>query len=387
MQLFAPGPKRTTALTQDRLPHVLLVVDGFPKALGGGERIVLRTAALLPQYGFRASILTFAVHPESSFRSADAPCPVYLLPLTNTYGPGAWRAALALRRFLVAQQVRIAQTFFESSDLWAGTVTRLLSPAKLVWSRRDMGILRGTKHRIAYRLLRRLPHAVFAVSAKVAEHVAADDGVPPHRIHVIYNGFDPSAEVHAAVGASSASKVVTTIGNVRRVNGHDLFIEAAAQVASALPEVTFTVAGEVLEPEYFAALQEQVAALGLSGKFLFLGKVEDLASHLSRAKIFVLPSRSAGFSNALSAAMSFCLSCVSTDVGGNAEAIRHGASGLIVPPENASALAQSILCLLTDPALADHLALGALARVRAEFSTDAMMRKVTETYKSLLSLR
>ena len=41
------------------MPHVLLVVDQFPKSLGGGERIVLRLAALLPRYGYRVSILTF----------------------------------------------------------------------------------------------------------------------------------------------------------------------------------------------------------------------------------------------------------------------------------------------------------------------------------------
>ena len=44
------------------LPHVLLVVDQFPRTLGGGERIVLKLAALLPQYGYRASILTFLVY-------------------------------------------------------------------------------------------------------------------------------------------------------------------------------------------------------------------------------------------------------------------------------------------------------------------------------------
>ena len=62
------------------LPHVLLVLDQFPKTLGGGERIVLRLAALLPQYGYRASILTFSVHAESAaFKSS--PCPIYLFPL------------------------------------------------------------------------------------------------------------------------------------------------------------------------------------------------------------------------------------------------------------------------------------------------------------------
>jgi hypothetical protein len=99
------------------LPHVLLVVDQFPRSLGGGERIVLRLAALLPRYGYRASVLTFAVHPESSLLSAPPPCPVYLLPLHKTYDMTALRGAFELARFLDRQQIRIVQTFFESSDI------------------------------------------------------------------------------------------------------------------------------------------------------------------------------------------------------------------------------------------------------------------------------
>src|ERR1035437_8081889 len=73
------------------LPHVLLVVDQFPKTLGGGERIVLRLADLLPQYGYRASILTFSVHPECSVLKSP-PCPIYVLPLQRTYDFTAFRA-------------------------------------------------------------------------------------------------------------------------------------------------------------------------------------------------------------------------------------------------------------------------------------------------------
>src|SRR5271170_6299296 len=148
------------------LPHILLVLDQFPKTLGGGERIVLKIAALLTQYGYCTSILTFLVHPEST-ALVSPPCPIYLLPLQRTYDLQAFRAALNFRQFLRQQKIQIVQTFFESSDLWAGLVTRMLSEAKLVWSRRDMGILRAPKHNLAYRLMASAPHAVFAVSEQV----------------------------------------------------------------------------------------------------------------------------------------------------------------------------------------------------------------------------
>src|SRR6185437_10731304 len=119
----------------DRLPHVLLVVDQFSRNLGGGERIVLKLAALLPQYGYRASILTFSAHPETP-ALASPPCPIYLLPLQRTYDLNAFKAAFQLRRFLKEQKVQVVQTFFESSDIWAGLVIKTMSNAKLIWSRR-----------------------------------------------------------------------------------------------------------------------------------------------------------------------------------------------------------------------------------------------------------
>jgi L-malate glycosyltransferase len=368
---------------QADLPHVLLVVDGFPKTLGGGERIVLRLAELLPRYGFRASILTFTIHPECTWLQ-DAPCPIWLLPLEKTYDLRAMRAAREFGRFLKREEVQVVQTFFESSDIWGGAVTKALSDAKLVWSRRDMGILRGRKHRIAYRLLSGLPDRVFAVSDQVRSHCIAVDGVAPSRVETVYNGLelgDWGAREQAAV---ADGPTVTTVGNIRRVKGHDVFVRAAALVARRFPSARFTVAGEVLEPEYFAELQSLVEQLGLGGHFQFVGPVSDLSEHLAADDVFVLPSRSEGFSNALIEAMAASLPVVATNVGGNAEAVIEGATGYIVPPEDEEALAEAISKLLRDPCHAGRM--GARGRRRAEekFTTDAMMRQVAKSYTDLL---
>ena len=384
IQLVAPGPEVGRRPAHTSLPHILLVLDGFPKALGGGERIVLRLAALLPAYGFRASILTFALHPESAFRPADAPCPVYLLPLTKTYDGRALQGALALRSFLRAEQVQIVQTFFESSDLWAGLVTRLLSPAKLIWSRRDMGILRGSKHRLAYRALRRMPHAVLAVSGRVAEHVVTVDGVSPARVRVVHNGLDLDTSLQTRPRSEAEAPVITTIGNIRRVKGHDVLIRAIPGVLAECPSARFTIAGEVLEPDFFAELERTIEDLGVTQHISFVGKITDQQQYLQTGNIFVLPSRSEGFSNALIEAMAAGLPCVATDVGGNAEAIQTGVNGLIVPPEDPARLAQAILCLLRDPSLARDMSVAARQSARARFSTDAMLTNVARVYRDVL---
>jgi L-malate glycosyltransferase len=366
------------------LPHVLLVLDQFPKTLGGGERIVLRLAALLPQYGYRVSILTFSADPASAGLQSP-PCSVYLLPLQRTYDLTAMRGSLELRKFLKEQRVRIVQTFFESSDIWAGFVTKAMSSAKLIWSRRDMGILRTGKHHVAYRLMAGAPDKVFAVSEQVRRHCIEVDGIKPSRVQTVYNGLDLADWNMDSRSVERAGEcIVATVGNIRRVKGHDIFIRAAASVIEKFPHASFRIAGDVLEPEYFVELQALVSELKLSAHFHFVGGVTDLRDYLSAAEVFVLPSRSEGFSNAIVEAMAAALPVVATNVGGNAEAVQDGVSGIIVPPEDPAALASAIISLLSDTVKAKQMGAEGKRLAAEKFTTEAMMGQITSAYATLL---
>ena len=388
MRMIATAPlelSNTDAAKHSALPHVLLVIDQFTQTLGGGERIALKLAALLPQYGYRASILTFAAHPESPALKSP-PCPIYLLPLQRTYDLAALKAAFDLRRFLKQQRIQIVQTFFESSDIWAGFVTRSMSKAKLIWSRRDMGILRTGKHRIAYRLMANLPDAVFAVSEQVRQYCIDVDRINPTHVQTIYNGLDLAAWSALPKPAKATGQtLITTVGNIRRVKGHDILIKAAASIVSRFPNVSFSIGGEVLDPDYFAELQTLIQNLNLSGHFHFAGGITRLREHLSAADIFVLPSRSEGFSNAIVEAMAASLPVVATNVGGNAEAVKDGISGLLVAPEDPEALSAAIADLLSDPTRAKAMGTAGRALVADNFTTEAMMTRITTAYSNLLS--
>jgi glycosyltransferase involved in cell wall biosynthesis len=382
-----PGVLNRKQAENSALPHVLIVLDQFPKTLGGGERIVLKLAALLPQYGYRASILTFSVHPESAVLALmSPPCPIYLLPLQRTYDLTALRSALDLRTFIRQQQIQIVQTYFESSDLWAGFVTKTMSNAKLIWSRRDMGILRARKHRLAYRLMAGVPDAVFAVSEQVRQYCIEVDRIDPARVQTIYNGLDlRDWDTASSPATPSDELLVTAVGNIRRVKGHDVFIKAAASIVPHFPNVSFSIAGDVLEPDYFAELQALVRDLNLSDRFHFAGGVTDMRQHLSAADIFVLPSRSEGFSNAIIEAMAASLPVVATNVGGNSEAVKDGFTGFLVPPDDPAALAAAISRLLSDQSQAKAMGAAGRATVVENFTTEVMMTRIASAYEKLLS--
>jgi glycosyltransferase involved in cell wall biosynthesis len=382
---FPSEPPDITNAAEGVLPHILFVVDQLAKTLGGGERIVLKLAALLPHYGYRASILTFLVHPESVALKSP-PCPIYLLPLQCTYDLTALRAALEFKRFLKDQKIQIVHTFFESSDLWAGLVTKTISKAKLIWARRDMGILRTRKHQIAYRLMAGMPDAVFAVSEQVRGHSIEVDRIDPARVHTIYNGLSlEDWEIEPRPAKAPGEFLITTVGNIRRVKGHDVLIRAAATVVQQFPKVCFSIAGDVLEPAYFTELQTLVPDLNLAHHLRFDGGITNLHQHLAAADIFVLPSRSEGFSNAIIEAMAASLPVVATSVGGNAEAVQDGVSGFLVPPEDPDALSAAILQLLSDPSKARTMGAEGRSLVEERFTIEAMMNQTASAYRNLLS--
>ena len=249
-----------------------------------------------------------------------------------------------------------------------------------------MGILRTRKHHIAYRLMASVPDAVFAVSEQVRQHCIQVDRINPTRVQTIYNGLNLADWNTVSRPPGVPSEIlITTVGNIRRVKGHDVFIKAAASIVPRFPKVSFSIAGDVLEPDYFAELETLVLDLNLSDRFHFVGGITNLREHLSVADIFVLPSRSEGFSNAIVEAMAASLPVVATNVGGNAEAVKDNVSGFIVPTEDPAALSAAILCLLANPNRARAMGIAGKALVAEQFTTQAMMKRITAVYANLLT--
>ncbi len=232
------------------------------------------------------------------------------------------------------------------------------------------------------------PDAVFAVSEQVRQHCIDVDGIDPAHVKTIYNGLDLrdwSSEIRPP--KTEGEVLVATVGNIRRIKGHDIFVKAAASIAPNFPNVSFSIAGEVLEEDYYAELQALLGEFNLASRFHFAGGITDLHQYLSAADIFVLSSRSEGFSNALIEAMAASLPIVATDVGGNAEAVKDGVNGILVPTEDPAALSEAISQLLSDPAQAKKMGEAGKALAAMHFTTEAMMNQITDTYQVLLSGR
>jgi glycosyltransferase involved in cell wall biosynthesis len=163
-----------------------------------------------------------------------------------------------------------------------------------------------------------------------------------------------------------------------------VLIRAAAEVKQHLPEVVFAIAGEDHEPEHAAHLRKTIAALGLEQHVVLLGGVAEVRDLLRCSDMFCLLSRSEGLSNALLEAMACGLPCIATDVGGNPELVVPYETGFLVSKDDAEGAAAYIVDLLRSPLRAESMGVAGRKLFEERFTTESMMRRLTDSYEQLL---
>jgi glycosyltransferase involved in cell wall biosynthesis len=205
---------------------------------------------------------------------------------------------------------------------------------------------------------------------------AIEEGVRPERVRVIINGVPLAPVSQAAAHAARAELLpesdgflILNVGRLVPEKGHRVLLNAAVRVLQDFPNVVFAVAGD---GPLRAELEELSAALGISDHVRLLGSRADVPELLAASDIFVLSSLTEGLPMALLEAMAAGKAVVSTKVGGIRAALDNGACGLLVPPDNASALADALLRLLRDERLRADFAGRARERARDVYSLERM---------------
>jgi len=245
------------------------------------------------------------------------------------------------------------------------------------------------RRRFAYRLVANLSGQMIAVSEDVRRFLAEHVGIPGNRIRVIPNGvpvngarsYEKVVVLRETLGLSRNTRVVAAVGSLYPVKGHTYLIDAAVHVVRRCPDVTFLIAGRGgLREE----LEAQASSLGVTPFIRFLGHRDDVPDLLGVCDVFVLPSLSEGMPLALLEAMAAGIPSVATRVGGVGEAIEDGESGLLVPPGDSHALAESIIKLLEDRTLARQMGQYARDVVARRFSVSRMVDDYKKIYARLI---
>jgi L-malate glycosyltransferase len=300
---------------------------------------------------------------------------------------------IRLARYLRREKFDVVHTHDLWSNLMGVPAARLAGVHAIVSSRRDLAHFdwyQG-KRRHWLRRIQNLSGVVLANATPIRDALISEDGFAPEKLRVIHNGVDTEkfqraqrdrARLFPDVGNEM---LVVLVGNMHSdVKGHPWLIAAAPTVLREFPEVRFVFAGDGESRPTFAA---HVAQLGLEGKFKFLGRRSDIPEILASCDLAVLPSRAEGLPNAVLEYMAAGLPTIASRVGGTAELVQDGVTGLLVPAEDANALAGALLQFLRDPERARQMANNGQRFAVENFSFERLIQEIDELYAELLERR
>ena len=179
--------------------------------------------------------------------------------------------------------------------------------------------------------------------------------------------------------------VIVTTARLHHDKGLDVLLDALAIVRSSVPDARLVIIGgpQTGSTEVQRDLEQQARALGLSDAVEFAGFVEHPADIVATSRAYVQSSRERSeiVPLAILEAMAVGTPVVATDVGGVSDVVRHGVTGLLVPPEQPETLAAALVDLLSNDALADRLRQEAH---RATASTRFTPAGLGQTYAEVL---
>jgi glycosyltransferase involved in cell wall biosynthesis len=225
------------------------------------------------------------------------------------------------------------------------------------------------------RLTSRRVSAHVAVGHRTARDLEALIPLRQGTVRTIHNGIPVE---RPAIGARQVDGAPTigAIGRLEPQKGLDVLLEALAR----LPQVSLRVVGDGSSRSELEALAER---LGVAARVTWVGWSDDPRSELESFDVFVQPSRFEALPLAVLEAMLAGLPVVVTDVGSVADAVVDGETGVVVPPDDAAALADAIAPLLEDPAARAELGRRARTRVLEHFSAQGMAAAFESLYREL----
>jgi L-malate glycosyltransferase len=300
------------------------------------------------------------------------------------------------RRFLAGRNVDVLHSHRYKENLLAAVLARRCHVPVHVSSQHGApepfrgwrGLKQGAIQALDRQVALRATDRVISVSADL--RVQLTRSLPESKVVMIHNGIDEdkvvsrftAPEAKQRLGIPPDCTIVGTAGRLDPIKRLDIFLTAAKQIGKTLPNTRFVIAGDGTEA---SRLHEQAASLGLDKEILFLGHRNDIYDVMRAMDIFVFCSDHEGLPMALLETLYLGVPVVARPVGGIAEVIEDGVSGMWVPSAEPADLAAACILLLRDCSRRNSLARAGAAAVKREFTARHSAEQTTALYRSLSS--
>ncbi len=378
--------------TVDDRPLVMHIVYRFD--VGGLENGIANLLNHMPVQTFRHVIVSLT--DVTDFRLRVQRTDVEFIALHKRPGHGVWLYpklyALMRERCPAIVHTRNLAALEAVVPAWLARV-----PVRLHGEHgRDETDLDGNKRKYQWmrRLYRPFVSHYFALSRDLATYLVDKTGVPSGRVTQVYNGVDvdrftPSCAIPTAIadGPFDPSRhwIVGTVGRMQTVKDQPTLVRAFLLALQQRPELRNRLRLVLVgQGPLRAVCQQLLAEAGATDLAWLPGERNDVADVMRGLHCFVLPSLAEGISNTILEAMASALPVVATAVGGNADLVGHGNTGIIVPPDDPQEMADAIARLALAAPHAAAMGLAGRAKAEACFSMAAMVKSYRTVYERQL---
>jgi glycosyltransferase involved in cell wall biosynthesis len=355
---------------------------------GGTERHVLTLAQTLPSR-YRAQVLAPCGPAQQEFFAAGVPVRNF-----HSLSAAPLKGALECRRLLrhvLQSSVTAAQLVHVHGAVELLWLAHTVTDAPIVFTVHGYhGKGAGISYKLAAKGGNKYADAVIAVSRSEREILLAA-GLHPSKLHLVYNGVvAPSVPKEYVEQDYSCEKLQAStdrpvlIGTAARLvpaKGLSYLIEAMHLLTKRLgPQAALLlIYGDGPDRD---VLQQQAASLGLTDTVEFRGYDPQVMNLMSQWDIFVLPSVIEPFGLVCAEAMAAGIPVIATNTGGLPEVL--GDAGILVPVQDAKALAEAMHHLVEDVVARRSLGVAGYKRYKELFTAEAMAQKTAAVYDAVL---
>jgi glycosyltransferase involved in cell wall biosynthesis len=351
--------------------------------ISGSEAHLLQLLPALKSRGWDIRFLMLHEQEPGAWEFARAleagGVPVDGIEMKTDVDPGTFARVLT---YLVNHRPTILHTHLVHADAYgqtAGTVAGV--PVRLSTKHGFNEFREGRIFALGDRTIGALAHRQIAISRGLARYLSETEGFVEPDFEIVHYGIAAGAEPEPYAGEAPR---FLCIGRLIPIKGHVVLLRAFRQVLDVRSDATLDIAGRgVLEH----GLKDLSRELGLNGSVRFLGHVTPVQRAVEQSLAVVVPSLGEGFGMVALEAMERARPVIAASIGGLEDLVRDGETGLLVPPGESGALAEAMLAMAADPALA--VAMGREARRRAieRFPEARCTERTEEVYRHWLEVR
>ena len=237
-----------------------------------------------------------------------------------------------------------------------------------------------------FRIINTIAKAIVVVSENLKSQLLEKVSLNPGKLKVIYNGIDTNKfqpdkndSLRKELALTASDVIVGSIGNIRRPKAYEILLRAAAIVVEQSPNIKFVIVGENKNTLYDELIKLR-GELKLENNVFFLGFRANVPEIMNGFDLFLLSSRTEGFSISTIEAMACGIPVTATKSGGPQEIITNKQDGMLVEVDSSTQIAAAILGFVKDPQLQSQLKTNALDTVKTRFAIDAMLNKYKALY-------